>query len=122
MSGTGSNGRSIESRTERARAYYRALDEDDYELLAELLAAEFVHRRPDRTINGREEFVQFMREERPVKETSHPIDAVYTATDCDEVAVRGRLLGPDGDEITGFVDVFTFEGSDISRIQTFADG
>jgi ketosteroid isomerase-like protein len=120
MNGTQPNSEPT-TRTERARAYYRALDEDDYELLAEVLAAEFVHTRPDRTISGRDRFVRFMREERPIAETTHPIDAVYTTSDRDEVAVRGRLLDPDGDAITAFVDVITFEGNDISKIQTFAD-
>ncbi|WP_436934070.1 nuclear transport factor 2 family protein [Halovenus marina] len=109
------------TQTERARAYYRALDGDDYELLEQVLTADFVHTRPDRTISGRDRFVRFMRDERPIAETTHPIDAVYTTSDRDEVAVRGRLLDPEGDTITAFVDVITFEGNNISKIQTFAD-
>jgi len=104
----------------RARAYYRALDDDEYDLLAALLAPGFVHERPDMTLEGRERFVRFMREERPATDTTHPVDGVYRrdgsdggegdgpdgATDT-EVAVRGRLLAADGRELTGFVDVFT---------------
>jgi ketosteroid isomerase-like protein len=103
-----------------ARAYYRALDEGDYDLLAELLAPEFVHERPDMTLDGRERFVQFMRDERPMTDTSHPLDAVYTQQEGSEVAVRGRLLGPDGDPLARFVDVFRFEDSTITHIETFA--
>jgi ketosteroid isomerase-like protein len=107
------------SRTEAARAYYRALDEDDYGLLADLLAPDFRHVRPDRTFTGRERFVRFMREERPMRGTSHPIDGVYGQENGDGVVVRGRLLDPDGELIVRFVDVFAFEGSNIGEIGTF---
>lgn len=102
-----------------ARAYYRALDEDDYDLLTELLAPEFVHERPDMTLEGRDEFVQFVREERPMTDTSHPIDGVYQQVDGDEVIVRGRLLDTEGDPITAFTDVFAFGAEKIERIRTF---
>jgi len=102
---------------ERARAYYRAIDEDDYDLLTALLAEGFVHDRPDQTIEGRERFVRFMREERPQTDTTHPVDRVYR--DEDEVAVRGRLLGVDGERIVGFVDVFTFADGRVARIDTY---
>jgi len=102
-----------------ARAYYRALDEGDYDLLAGLLAPEFVHERPDISLEGRKRFIQFMREERPTTDTSHPIDGVYQQVDGDEVIVRGRLLDSNGDNITAFTDVFSFEGEKIDRIRTF---
>ena len=38
-----------------AREYYRAIDEGDYAALSDLIADGFVHGRPDRTIEGREE-------------------------------------------------------------------
>lgn len=119
---------------EQARAYYRALDEGDYELLAALLAEDFVHDRPDRTIEGRERFVRFMREERPQTDTTHPVDAVFEADGGtqpqgprassgqppgDAVAVRGRLLDADGDPIVGFVDVFEFGADRVQRIETY---
>ncbi|MFB6084434.1 MAG: nuclear transport factor 2 family protein [Halorientalis sp.] len=109
-----------------AREYYRALDEDDYEALADLLAPEFVHDRPDRAIEGRDRFVTFMRDERPMKETSHPLDAVYGRDDGGEadgeVAVRGRLLDPDGDPVVSFVDVFSFEGERVAAVRTYTQG
>ena len=122
-----------------ARAYYRALDEHDYDALAALLAPEFVHDRPDLILEGRGRFVAFMREERPQKETEHRIDAVYRAagsdddsaaglTDCDStddqptnVAARGRLLTAGGDRITGFVDVVSVSDGEIRRIKTYTD-
>lgn len=104
---------------ERARAYYRAIDGDDYELLHSLLADGFVHDRPDRTIEGRDRFVRFMREERPQTDTSHPIDAVYESED--RVAVQGTLLTAAGDEITGFVDVFHDAGGRVERIETYTN-
>lgn len=103
---------------EQARAYYRAIDDDDYELLEAILAPEFVHSRPDRTIQGREPFVRFMRSERPQTDTTHPVQGVYRADDG-SVAVRGQLLDADGDPIVGFVDVFEFGDGAIQRIETY---
>jgi ketosteroid isomerase-like protein len=110
----------------RARAYYRALDDGDYDLLEGLLAPGFVHERPDMTLEGRERFVRFMREERPSTDTTHPVDGVYRrdggeSTGPTEVAVRGRLLAADGRELTGFVDVFTFADSRVVRLRTYTD-
>jgi ketosteroid isomerase-like protein len=105
-----------------AREYYRAIDEDDYEALTALLAPEFVHYRPDRTIEGRDRFVEFMRDERPMQATSHPLDAVYASAperDDSEVAVRGRLLDPDGNPVVSFVDVFSFDGENVVTIHTY---
>ncbi|WP_254272911.1 nuclear transport factor 2 family protein [Haloarcula marina] len=106
---------------DRARAYYRALDEGDYDLLERLLAPEFVHDRPDRQLDGRSRFVRFMREERPQTDTSHPVDAVYrrVGDGGTEVVVRGRLLDTDGNRLVGFVDVFRFEDGRICRLDTY---
>jgi len=112
MSGT-------EDPIELARAYYRALDGDDYDLLVELLAPEFTHVRPDTTHEGRERFVRFMREKRPVSDTTHPVDAVYRGVEPEEVVVRGRLLDADGGLITHFADVVSVEGGRIVRVETF---
>mgnify|MGYP000536638735 CR=1 FL=1 len=103
-----------------ARAYYRALDERDYDLLADVLAESFVHDRPDRTIEGRERFVRFMREQRPQTDTTHPIATVYTADSG--VVVEGRLLDSAGEEITRFVDVFRFDEERIGGIRTYTTG
>ena len=103
--------------TGTARAYYRALDEHEYDLLADLLSSDFTHDRPDRTIEGRDRFVRFMREERPQTETSHPIDGVYEREQG--VAVEGRLLDADGELIVCFVDLFSFEGESIDGIRTY---
>jgi ketosteroid isomerase-like protein len=115
--------------TTLARAYYRALDEHEYDRLASLLAPSFVHERPDRTIDGREQFVRFMREERPQTDTSHPIEKIYVpAAEASsdkgtgaavEVLVRGRLLSADGTEITAFVDAFTVAEGLLQRLRTF---
>ncbi|MFD1513797.1 nuclear transport factor 2 family protein [Halomarina rubra] len=106
-----------------ARAYYRHVDDGEYDALADLLAASFVHDRPDRTIESRERFVRFMREERPETDTSHELDAVYsdeeTGDGSREVAVRGRLLRADGSEWFGFVDVFTVEAGRFARLTTY---
>ncbi|WP_123536795.1 nuclear transport factor 2 family protein [Halosimplex salinum] len=113
---------------ERARAYYRALDDHDYDALADLLADGFVHDRPDLTLDGCERFVAFMREERPQKDTTHRVEAVYRVHEDERgyeretggaVAVRGRLLDADGEQITAFVDVFTVGDPGLERIDTY---
>ena len=103
-------------RAETARAYYRAIDGGAYDRLGALLAPAFVHERPDRTLEGRDRFVEFMRDERPMTDTTHAVDAVYR--DGREVAVRGRLLRDD-DPLFGFVDVFSFEDDAVARIRTY---
>jgi len=115
---------------DQARAYYRALDEGDYDLLAALLARDFAHDRPDRTLEGRERCVRFMREERPQTDTTHAIDAVFEGGGKPHgassgrrpdgaVVVRGRLLDAGGDLIVRFVDVFEFADERIARIETY---
>ena len=104
-------------RKRAVREYYRALDDHDYEALAGLLTEEFVHDRPDMTLEGRDRFVRFMREERPMTDTSHPIETVYAAEEG--MAARGRLLAADGRELAAFVDVFAFDGADVASIHTY---
>jgi len=103
-------------RVEAARGYYEALDGHDYDALAGLLAPDFVHDRPDRTLEDRERFVRFMRDERPTPETTHTLAAV--AAGDGEVLARGRLL--DGDAVlVRFCDAFEFDGGRIARITTY---
>jgi ketosteroid isomerase-like protein len=115
-----------------ARAYYEAIDAAAYDRLRGLLAEGFVQERPDRTLEGADRFVRFMREERPSTDTTHPVDGVYRrdsggvtgsgeADAGPEVAVRGRLLTADGTELTGFVDVFSFEDERMVRLRTYTD-
>jgi len=100
-------------------AYYRALDEHDYELLADALSPGFVHERPDLTLDGRDEFVRFMRDERPMTETRHERHGVFEGPET--VAVQGELLDADGNCVTGFVDIFTVVSGQIDRIETYVD-
>jgi ketosteroid isomerase-like protein len=104
-----------------AREYYHAIDDGDYEALREALAAEFVHRRPDMTIEGREEFVSFMRSDRPDTETEHALDSVYEVEAGDRVAVEGRLLRADGNVWFRFVDTFDISERGIKAIRTYTD-
>ncbi|OYR50546.1 DUF4440 domain-containing protein [Halorubrum sp. Ea8] len=101
-----------------ARAYYDALDAGDYERLRALLAPDFAQRRPDRTFEGRDRFVAFMRDERPMTDTTHAVDAVYPSGPG--VAVRGRLLDADGDEVFAFVDVFDVADGRLASLETYA--
>ena len=112
------------------RAYYRALDDHDYEAFADRLAADVVHRRPDRTIDGRETLVAFMRDDRPDKETSHEVRRMYggaadgdagdgDATDDAGVVVEGRLLDAAGRELFAFADAFSLADDAIAEIRTY---
>ena len=108
--------------TTLVREYYRAVDEDDYAALSDVLADGFVHERPDATIEGREAFVAFMRAGRPETDTEHVLEAIYEATAGNRVAAEGRLVAPDGTEWFGFVDVFVVDDDGITRLRTYADG
>ncbi|RJT04387.1 nuclear transport factor 2 family protein [Halococcus sp. IIIV-5B] len=102
-------------------AYYSAIDEGRYDDLRGLLAPEFVHDRPDRTIDGPDTFVGFMRDDRPLTDTRHTLEAVCANEDDSEFAVRGTLLDADGDPLFGFVDVHTVEDGTIARIETYTN-
>lgn len=104
---------------ETVRSFYRTIDEKRYDDLTDLLAPEFAHQRPDRALGGREAFVSFMRDKRPMTETTHELDAVYESED--ELAVRGRLLDDDGERLFGFVDVHSVEDDAIVRVRTYTD-
>lgn len=99
------------------RAYYDAIDGHDYEAFADLLAPGVTHYRPDRTIDGREALVAFMRDERPDAETTHEVCSVFAADG--EIAVRGRLLDAADEPLFEFVDVFSVEDGDIATIRTY---
>ena len=105
--------------TDLARDYYRCIDAGAYEELASLLADSFVHVRPDRTIEGREAFVRFMREERPDTDTDHEVTGVFTAEG--RVAVEGVLRRTTGDRLFGFVDTFDVASGTVERIRTYTD-
>jgi ketosteroid isomerase-like protein len=100
-----------------AQTYYDAIDDGDYDALREVLAPDFEHVRPDRTLSGREAFVSFMRDGRPRTDTTHVLDAVYEGQDG--VAARGRLLGEDG-ELMAFVDAFEVADGDVVALTTYA--
>ena len=104
-----------------AREYYRAIDEGDYAALSDLVADGFVHERPDRTIEGREAFIAFMRSGRPENDTEHVLEAIYETTASDRVAAEGRLVAPDGTKWFGFVDVFIVDDDGITRLRTYTD-
>lgn len=108
-----------EARRDAVRAYYTALDEHEYERFEEILAPEFVHDRPDRTLDGREAFVSFMRDDRPKKDTTHRIEELYENDAGDEVAVRGHLLDSDGSELFEFLDRHVFEDDRIVELRTY---
>ncbi|MCQ4334043.1 nuclear transport factor 2 family protein [Natronomonas sp. F2-12] len=103
------------------REYYRSVDEDEYAALTDVLASGFVHRRPDRTIEGREEFIAFMRGSRPERDTEHELEAIYTERDGGRIAAEGQLRHADGSEWFGFVDSFRIRRGKIRSIRTYTD-
>lgn len=103
------------------REYYRAIDQDDYAALSAVLADGFVHERPDRTITGRETFVEFVRSGRPDPDTEHVLEAVYADESENRYAAEGRLVTADGTEWFGFVDTFRVADGDVRRLRTYTD-
>lgn len=113
---------SDDDRTAAVRRYYAAIDGDDYDGLRALLADDFVQHRPDRTLEGADAFVRFMRDERPLTDTEHDVVSVFPAVDAPEAAARGRLVDADGDELLAFVDVFAFDDDGrMSTLRTYTD-
>lgn len=106
---------------EAVRSYYDALDEGDYDALLVVLAPSFEQTRPDRSFTSRRAFLDFMQEDRPHEDTSHEVDVVYHDDESEELAVRGRLCTNGGAELTGFVDVFSFEDGRITTLKTYTD-
>ncbi len=99
-----------------ARAYYDALDAHDYETFAGLLAPDVVHDRPDRTIEGRDTLVGFMRDDRPDKETTHEIERL--SENGATTVAAGRLLDSDGELLFEFEDEFSISDGRITAIET----
>jgi len=110
-------------RRDAVTGYYDAIDAGDYDRLRALLASEFVQRRPDRTLDGPDQFVRFMREERPRTDTEHVLDAVGDDGNDGETTVfaQGRLRGNDGTDMFGFVDVHRVGDDGIESLTTYTD-
>jgi ketosteroid isomerase-like protein len=110
-------------RRDPVEGYYEAIDAGDYDRLRRLLDPGFSQERPDRTLDGREAFVRFMREERPRTDTEHTIDemCVGDSATADGVTVfaEGRLRTTDGDELFGFVDVHRLADGRIRSLTTY---
>jgi ketosteroid isomerase-like protein len=114
------------NQTDPVERYYEAVDAMDADGLAAVLAADFRQDRPDRTIEGRERFVEFMIEERPRTDTVHAVDTLFLPevegeedARGREVAAHGRLFGEDGEELFAFVDLFTVDEGKIVDLRTF---
>ena len=111
------------SHAQLVERYYEAIDENDDEALVSVLAPEFRHDRPDRTLEGRDRFIEFMLEERPTTDTVHAVDTVFLPEEqpdgAEEVAVHGRLFNTDGTEQFAFVDLFTIGDDGVTQLRTF---
>lgn len=102
--------------TSLIREYYGAIDAEAYTVLASILSRDFVQIRPDRTFEGRDEFMEFMREERPITDSLHEITAIYPGEEA--IAVEGALTRGD-DVLFGFVDVFHIRDEQITLLRTY---
>jgi ketosteroid isomerase-like protein len=100
-------------------AYYDALDAHDYETLEQLLAPDFVQYRPDRTFEGRDAFLSFMRDGRPQSDTTHVVERVYENDRERSLGVCGRLVGSGGDDLFRFLDVHDFESGRVATLRTY---
>ncbi|WP_408957749.1 nuclear transport factor 2 family protein [Natrinema sp. 74] len=100
-----------------ARRYYDALDDHNYEALVDVLTPDFTQRRPDRTFDDRDAFVEFMREQRPNPDTDHELESLVAADE--QVAVRGRVI-EGGTTLFEFADFFELEGEQIHRLETYS--
>lgn len=97
--------------------YYRVLDEDEYGRLQELLTEDFVHQRPDMTIDGRDEFLNFMANGRPEKTTTHEVNKLHSTNAT--VVVEGTLYKSSGEKWFSFADVHEIVDSQINMIRTY---
>lgn len=110
-----------ETSTRAIRRYYRTIDDAAYRELSSLLNPGFRQYRPDRTIDGREAFVRFMRDERPRTDTIHEIHDIFYRVDDGRhgslaIAARGSLLASDGNRIISFVDVHAFDDAGLIEL------
>lgn len=105
--------------TELVRAHYEALDHDEYDRFESLLVPEFTHERPDRTLTGRDAFVEFMRHGRTLKDTTHELREIIV--DGETAVAEGTLRDADGDELFTFADVHEFADGRIREIRTYTD-
>ncbi|MFP8891883.1 nuclear transport factor 2 family protein [Natrialbaceae archaeon A-CW2] len=113
---------------ELVRDYYAALDEHAYGALEDLLDAEFVQHRPDRTFENRAAFIAFMRDGRPNPHTRHELEDISIERDHKGVAtvvVHGRVLDePAAEEsetevaLFAFTDRFSLEEGRIVHLET----
>lgn len=108
---------------EAVRSYYEYVDDEEYESLFDLFAADVTYERPgNRTIEGLTAFRRFYEEERPLKDGSHEL--LNLIVDEDAIAVRGRFSGKqDGEAVEfGFADVHVFDDDgNISDRYTYTD-
>lgn len=99
-----------------AQAYYSAIDDGNYDELRTLLAEAFVQVRPDRTLNGPDRFVQFMRDDRPITETEHTLTGIYHGREG--VAVHGNVV-TSSRHLFEFIDTFQIKNQQITRLTTY---
>lgn len=102
--------------TTLTKKYYTALDDKNYDELAEIISRNFQHKRPDKTLEARD-FIEFMKNERPLKDTTHELNTVYQA-EPNQVAVEGALKHQN-EVLFRFIDAFTIEDNRIQEIRTY---
>lgn len=108
---------------ETLRAYYEAVDAEEYDRLFDLFAEDVVYHRPGQPpLEGIEEFRAFYLHDRPIEEGTHEVEAM--CRDGDTVVVRGTFEGTlDGEAVSfGFADFHEFdEEGAICKRWTYTD-
>lgn len=109
--------------TDAIRRYYDHIDAGDLEAVFELFADDVTYHRPgSELLDGIAEFRQFYREDRPLSDGTHTVDAIVA--DDNTVAVRGRFEGvQDGERVSfGFADVHRFDDDgQVTERWTYTD-
>lgn len=108
---------------EAVRSYYDRVDAGDYEGLLALFADDVTYDRPGQhTIEGIDALERFYRQERPLSDGDHDLQAVVV--EGDTAAVRGRFTGQQaGDRVAfGFADFHTVDDAGlIAHRVTYTD-
>lgn len=105
------------------RAYYDAIDAEEYESVFACFDEDIVYERPGQAdIEGIEALRAFYLDGRPLTDGSHEIRSL--TSEGDTVAVRGRFEGAqNGTEVAfGFADFFEFtDDGTVDRRYTYTD-
>lgn len=99
-------------------AYFRALDQDDPDVLYPALASECVYLPPTEELRGRDCIYDYLVNERVARETVHKV--TFKIHDTAASVCRGHVVDSDGLTVQ-FANVFEFDDGEksITRIEVY---